>query len=91
LRSTDISPEDIVEVLEVVQDPTSVPYVIDALHWQPEWDEFHHFASKCVLALAAIGTDEAIQALRDAAAVGPREVREAASFELEHLGRQTTE
>ncbi len=86
LRSDSVNSEDIVEALEAVGDPSSVSCLLDALMWQPEWDEFHHLAVKCIWALGAIGSDEAIDAIRDAASVGPSEVRKAATRQLAQLG-----
>jgi hypothetical protein len=88
LRSDRVNCEDIVEAMGVVGDPSSVSCLLDALMWQPEWDEFHHLAVKCIWALGAIGSDEAIDAIRDAASVGPSVVREAAAHELARLGIQ---
>lgn len=53
--------------------------------WEPEWDEFHAIAVKCVWSLGVIGTPSARVALEDAATVGPLEVRNAARLELDRL------
>lgn len=78
----DINNEDIVELLEIIADPAAVACIEHALWWQPEWDEYQGLGLKCVGALAAIGTDEALDALRCAAETGPHEVRKAAADKL---------
>lgn len=73
-----ISSEDVVSVLDAIADPAAVDSLERALWWEPSWDEFRHLAIRCVWALSAIGTREALDALRDAASTAPRRVREAA-------------
>lgn len=81
-RLENINNEDIVDVLAAIADPTAVDALEDTILWQPPWDEFHSLAVKCVWALASIGTQEALEVIRGAAAVGPTEVREAAAEKL---------
>ncbi len=79
--------EAIVEALEAIADPAAVDCLERAIWWRPSWDEFGNLAVKSVWALAAIGTPEAREVLRDAAATGPAAVREAARHELDLMGR----
>jgi HEAT repeat protein len=75
----DVNNEDIVDVLAVVGDPSATSCLEDALWWEPPWDEYRGLAVKSVW---AIGTPEAIEALRGAAACGEERIREAAAHEL---------
>ena len=77
-----VSFDDIVVALGEIADPRSVPFLVDAMWWRPDWDEYLQLAKKCVWALARIGTPEAIEALRDAATVGSDILREEAQYEL---------
>jgi hypothetical protein len=52
------------------------------LRWDPPWDEFGQLARKTVWALAAIGTPEAMAAVREAAGDEREKPREAAIYEL---------
>lgn len=78
----EVNNEDIVEVLGAIADPASVGCLETAMWWQPPWDEYRTLAVKCVWALAAIGTPEAVAVLREAASTGPAVVREAAAHKL---------
>jgi hypothetical protein len=78
----DVNNEDIVDVLAAIGDPSATSCLEDALWWEPPWDEYRGLAVKSVWALAAIGTPEAIEALRGAAACGEEKIREAAAHEL---------
>ena len=68
--------------LDEIADPRSVPFLVEAMWWTPDWDEYLQLAKKCVWALARIGTPEALEALRDAATVGSDILREEAQYEL---------
>lgn len=81
-----VNHEDIVDVLAEIRDPASVDCLREALWWQPEWDEFRNLGVKCIWALAAIGTPDAVAAIRDAATCQAFKVREAAAHELKRLG-----
>ena len=81
-RDLNVNFEDIVTALDEIADPRSVPFLVDAMWWRPDWDEYLQLAKKCVWALARIGTPEAIEALRDAATVGSDILREEAQYEL---------
>ena len=85
-RDLDINHEDIVDALAEIRDPASIDCLRDTLSWEPEWDEFRNLAVKCIWALAAIGTPDAVAAIRDAATCDAFEVREAAAHELKRLG-----
>ncbi len=78
----DVNNEDVVDVLGAIADPAAVGCLEEAMWWQPPWDEYRSLAVKCVWALAAIGTPEALEVLRAAASTGPAEVREAAAHKL---------
>ena len=78
----EVNNDDIVDVLAVIADPAAVGCLEETMWWQPPWDEYRSLAVKCVWALAAIGTPEALEVLRDAASTAPAEVREAAAHKL---------
>ena len=78
----EVNNEDVVDVLAEIRDPTAVGCLEDTLRWQPSWDEFRQLAVKCVWALAATGTSEALAVLRDAANCDAVEIREAALHQL---------
>jgi hypothetical protein len=85
-HSDEVNNEDIVEALGEIRDPGSVHCLVDALWWQPEWDEFHGLAIKCIRALANIATSHAREALQHAAAAGPEEVGSEARRLLAKMG-----
>jgi hypothetical protein len=82
----DVNNEDIVDVLAEVADPAAVECLEEALWWQPPSDEYRQLAIKCVWALAAIGTSDALRVLRDAASSEAAPVREAAERVLRPTG-----
>ncbi len=57
--------EEVVTALEEVGDPESVEVLHETARRIPNWDDFRSLAKKCILALKAIGTEEAIRRLRD--------------------------
>lgn len=83
----DVNSEDIVDALAEIRDPAAVTCLREALFWEPDWDEFRNLAVKCIWALAAIGTPDAIAAIREVADSETIEVRRAAEHELARLGR----
>lgn len=82
----DVNNEDLVDTLAEIADPASVDCLRDAVHWDPPWDEFGQLARKAVWALAAIGTPEALEVMREAAADERDKPREAAQHELRRRG-----
>lgn len=85
-QSDEVNNEDIVDVLADVRDPASIGCLEETLWWQPPWDEYRQLAVKCVWALAAIGTPEAVAVLRDAASCEETQVRDAAVHKLNIAG-----
>jgi HEAT repeat protein len=81
-HSDDVNNEDLVDALAEIADPSSVACLRDALLWDPPWDEFGQLARKAVWALGAIGTPEALAAIREAADDERDKPREAAAHEL---------
>ena len=79
---SEVNNEDVVSLLDDITDPRSVPFLVEAMWWTPDWDEYQQLAKKCVWALARIGTPDALEALRDAASVGSDILREEAQYEL---------
>lgn len=68
LRAGGVNPGDVLAYLLDIKDPSSVPAIERALHWRPDWDEFHDLAFKALDALLAIDDDAAwrvIESVRD--------------------------
>jgi len=82
----DFNYEDVVDALAEIRDPAAVSCLRDTLRWEPEWDEFRNLAVKCIWALAAIGTPEALAMIRDATASESPEVRKAAAHDQREAG-----
>jgi HEAT repeat protein len=64
-RRDDMDSEGIVDALDHSRDPAAVPSLRRAVTWVPDWDEFGQLARKAVWALDAIGTPEALAAIRE--------------------------
>lgn len=79
------SQEDIVAILEMIKDPASVNKLYDLAHNTPENDDMRALAKKCMWALSAIGTQEAIGKLVLLQKSNDRIISENATFQLEHL------
>jgi hypothetical protein len=82
-RIEDLNNEDIIDVLAIIADPDAIDVLTTTIDWQPPWDEFHWIGVKCVLALANIGTQAALDVLRSASHEGAPEVRETAARMLQ--------
>lgn len=76
-RESSVPNEDIVELLRDLADPRAFEVLRETLWWNPDWDEAHAIAVKCVYALARLSIAE--DAIRDAAARGSAPVRQAAT------------
>ena len=63
-HSAPVNFEDIVEVLGIIGDPAALESIEETLTWEPAWDEYHQLAVKCVWALEAIGTPQALTIVR---------------------------
>lgn len=81
-----VNNEDIIEVLGLIGDPMAIDALAASAQWQPDWDEFNWIAIKSVLALAEIGTEDALVALREIASTASERVRERAVAKLRYLG-----
>lgn len=80
-----ISEEDIVEVLELIKDPKSIEKLYEVAVNIPDYDEMRALAKKCMWALSAINTPEAIHKLKLLQNSVDPIIKENASFQLEHL------
>ena len=74
--------DDIVDLLHDIGDPAAVGALERAMLHPPEWDEYYHFARKCLWALLKIGTPEAIAAVRRATQSDIPDIREEAVRKL---------
>jgi hypothetical protein len=86
LRSDEIAYEDVVTALDAIRDPDSVQCLREILSWEPDYDEARWIALKALSALAAIGTPEALSALRGALDDPSEVVRDAAAQALGAAG-----
>lgn len=77
-----ISEEDIISVLELIKDPKSVGKLYEVAINVPDYDEMRAIAKKCIWALSAINTPEAIQKLKLLEKVNDPIIQENATFEL---------
>lgn len=77
-----INYEDIADLLAYIADPASIDCLAETLDWEPDWDEFRALAVKCVWALGAIGTPEALDHIRGVVTSKDFKLREAAISEL---------
>ncbi len=80
-----ISEEDIVSVLEIIKDPRSVERLYTVAINVPDYDEMRALAKKCMWALSAINTPEAIAKLKLLQNSDDMIIKENATFQLEHV------
>jgi len=80
-----IEEEDIVSILEIIKDPKSVDKLYEVALDVPDYDEMCALAKKCMWALSAINTPEAIQKLKLLEKVDNPIIRENAAFQLEEV------
>ncbi|MDQ1088913.1 HEAT repeat domain-containing protein [Siphonobacter sp. SORGH_AS_1065] len=78
-----ISEEDIVSVLEFIKDPKSVDKLYEVAVDVPDYDEMRALAKKCIYALGAVNTPEAIQKLKLLEESDDPIIKENATFQLE--------
>lgn len=79
--------EDIIRALQLAADPYSIPYLKQAILLKPrltylEYDDYGAYYKKCFWALAAIGTEEAMQVIRDLSRSDNTILREQALYRL---------
>ncbi|MBY0536941.1 MAG: HEAT repeat domain-containing protein [Chitinophagaceae bacterium] len=79
------SEEDIISVLELIKDPKSVDKLYEVALDVPDYDDMRAIAKKCMWALSAINTSEAIQKLKLLEKVDDPIIKENAAFELEQV------
>ncbi|MBB1139577.1 HEAT repeat domain-containing protein [Myroides sp. WP-1] len=79
------SEEDIISVLELIKDPRSVNKLYEVAINVPDYDEMRALAKKCMWALSAINTQEAIQKLELLQNCDDLILRENATFQLEQV------
>lgn len=80
-----ISEEDIISVLELIKDPKSVDKLFEVALDVPDYDDMRAIAKKCIWALSAINTPEAIQKLKLLEKVDDPIIKENATFQLEQV------
>lgn len=80
-----ISEEDIVSVLELIKDPNSIDKLYDVAINVPDYDEMRALAKKCMWALRAINTPEAIEKLKLLQNSDDPIISENATFQIENI------
>lgn len=83
--------EELVRLLQKWRDPTSVSPLAQAIQLKPrlaylDYDDYGAFYKKCLWALAAIGTPEAVSAIQQCATSKDAVLREQAAYRLGKLG-----
>lgn len=79
------SEEDIISVLELIKDPKSVDKLYEVALDVPDYDDMRAIAKKCMWALSAVNTPEAIQKLKLLEKVDDPIIKENATFQLEEV------
>jgi len=79
--------EDLIRFLQRAEDPYAVPFLRQAVLFKPrlsylDYDDYGSYYKKCLWALCAIGTTEAITVIREFAASEDGVLREQASYRL---------
>lgn len=77
--------EDIVSILELIKDAKSVDKLYEVAINIPDYDEMRALAKKCMWALSAINTPEAIQKLELLQSYDDSIIKENATFQLEQV------
>ena len=77
--------EDIVEVLGLTKDPKSIDKLYEVAVNVPDYDDMRALAKKCMWALSAINTPEAIQKLERLRSLDDHIIKENATFQLEQV------
>lgn len=82
--------ETIIADLQAQPDSQSVPYIKQAIALKPqleylEYDDYGAYYKKCLWALQAIGTPEALQLIRDCTASPIPELRTRATYRLKRI------
>jgi hypothetical protein len=80
-----VSEEDIVSVLELIKDPKSVDKLYEVALDVPDYDDMRAVAKKCIWALSAINTPEAVQKLKLLEKFDDPIIKENAAFELKQV------
>lgn len=80
-----ISEEDIISVLELIKDPKSVDKLFEVAVDVPDYDDMRAIAKKCMWALSAINTPEAVEKLKQLEKVDDPIIKENATFQLEQV------
>jgi hypothetical protein len=79
------SEEDIISVLELIKDPKSVDILYEIALDIPDYDDMRAIAKKCMWALSAINTPEAVQKIKMLKNADDPIIKENATFQLEHV------
>ncbi|MEB2185703.1 hypothetical protein VDS18_07280 [Xanthomonas campestris pv. campestris] len=83
--------EELISDLQMKADPSSIPYLTAAIGLKPllgylAYDDYGAYYKKCLWALQAIGTDEAIEVIRSCTSSSDPALNNEASYRLSRLG-----
>jgi hypothetical protein len=87
--SSDMTNEDVIELLQVIASEEAVFTLIQLLDVEMEGDHFHEINRKSLLALDAIGSKEAIDAIKLSTNSKYDEVRQFAKYLIDSLEEST--
>lgn len=85
--------EDIIGYLQNYPDPASVPYLKSAIALKPalaylDYDDYGAYYKKCLWALQAIGTEEALAVIRECASSNDQALRTQALHRLDRIAQK---
>jgi hypothetical protein len=81
------SEEDIVSVLELIKDPSSIDKLYDVAVNVPDYDDMRALAKKCIWALSSINSPEAVEKLKLLGESNDPIIKENATFQLEEVNK----
>lgn len=79
------SEEDIVSVLELIRDPASIDKLYEVAINVPDYDDMRALAKKCMWALSAINTPEALKKLKLLQKSDDKIIKENATFQINQV------
>jgi hypothetical protein len=82
LRSVEVNNSDVIDLLDDIRDPRSVPCLLKGAKENWDLDEYKHLNKKCIWILGAINTPEAKNALQELSQDSSSEIRLWAEEEL---------
>lgn len=86
------SHEALIRTFQDAEDPRAVPYLRQAIDLKPvlaylDYDDYGAYYKKCLWALRAIGTDDAVSVIEDCANSDIETLRDEAHYRLKKMGQ----